>query len=60
MTPDEMRKFQELRSEVNTLRDEVNTLREFVKGLYAMMNEGEEYEGLPNFLGGAEYGRTNT
>ena len=39
---------------------ELADIREFVKGLYAMLNEGEEYEMTPGFLGGAEYGRSNT
>ena len=50
----------ELRLEVQELKREVEDLREFIKGLYAMLNEGEEYEGSPGFLGGAEYGRINT
>ena len=49
-----------LRLEVEDLKREVADLREFVKGLYAMLNEGEEYEVSPGFLGGAEYGRINT
>ena len=51
---------EDLRQEIAYLRKEVEDLREFVKGMYLMLNEGEEYEGLPGFLGGAEYGRMNT
>ena len=49
-----------LRLEVGELKREVADLREFIKGLYSMLNEGEEYEMAPGFLGGAEYGRMNT
>lgn len=50
----------ELRQEIVYLKKEVEDLREFIKGMYLMLNEGEEYESLPGFLGGAEYGRMNT
>ena len=52
--------IESLRLEVSELKREVSDLREFIKGLYAMLNEGEEYEVTPGFLGGAEYGRINT
>jgi len=52
--------IESLRLEVSELKREVSDLREFIKGLYAMLNEGEEYEVAPGFLGGAEYGRINT
>ena len=54
------RELSELRLEVQELKREVEDLREFIKGLYAMLNEGEEYAGSPGFLGGAAYGRINT
>ena len=58
---------EELRSEVADLelqvadlKKEVEELRDFIRGMYMMLSEGEEYEGMPGFLGGAEYGRPNT
>lgn len=54
------REIEALRMEVASLRKEVTELRDFIRGLFAMMNEGEEYEGMPEFMGGAEYGRMNT
>ncbi|AGI47196.1 hypothetical protein TALC_00182 [Thermoplasmatales archaeon BRNA1] len=60
MSPDEVKELQDLRMEVISLRNEVKTLRDFVRGLYVMMNEGEDYEGVADFLGGAEFGRLNT
>jgi len=49
-----------LRMEVANLRKEVGELRDFVRGMFVMLNEGEDYEGAPDFMGGAEYGRMNT
>ena len=49
-----------LRMQVTELQKEVTELREFIKSMYLMLSEGEEYEGNPAFLGGAEYGRPNT
>ena len=49
-----------LRMQVTELQKEVTELREFVKSMYLMLSEGDEYEGNPAFLGGAEYGRPNT
>jgi len=60
MTDPRDKEIESLRLEVETLRKELADIREFVKGLYAMLNEGEEYEMTPGFLGGAEYGRSNT
>lgn len=52
--------IESLRLEVASLRKEVGELRDFVRGLFAMLNEGEDYEGASDFMGGAEYGRMNT
>lgn len=61
MTPDEERELRDLRQEVTMLRGEVKDLRDFVKAMYAMLNEdGEEYDAPPDFVGGMEFGRTNT
>ena len=60
MTDPRDKEIESLRLEVETLRKELDDIREFVKGLYAILNEGEEYEIAPGFLGGAEYGRSNT
>ena len=49
-----------LRVQVADLQKEVAELREFVKSLYLILSEGDEYEGTPGFMGGAEYGRPNT
>ena len=58
MTEPEERELKDLRMEVKNLKSE--ELREFIKALYAMLNEDEEYQSSDDFLGGIEYGRTNT
>ena len=41
----EKTQIEELKTEISKLRSEVDSLHEFVKTLYAMLDEGEEYEG---------------
>lgn len=53
----EQRELESLRTEVKALRGQVKELREFVRALYAMMNEDQEYEGS-DFVAGADYGNT--
>ena len=60
MTEPEERELKDLRMEVKNLKSEAKELREFIKALYAMLNEDEEYQSSDDFLGGIEYGRTNT
>lgn len=57
---DTEKEIQTLHLQVNELQKEVAELREFIKSMYLMLSEGDEYEGNPAFLGGAEYGRPNT
>jgi hypothetical protein len=49
----------ELKLEVDALRAEVKGLKEFVRILYSMMMEEEEYD-ASDFQGGIEMGRFNT
>lgn len=51
--------IESLRAEIKALKTEVNSLKEFVKAMYCMLNEEEEYE-AGDFTGGAEMGRFNT
>lgn len=49
----------ELKLEVDALRAEIRELKEFVRTLYSMMVEEEEYD-ASDFQGGIEIGRFNT
>lgn len=49
----------ELRLEVDALRAEVKELKEFVRTLYSMMVDEDEYD-ASDFQGGIEIGRFNT
>jgi len=51
---------EELQKEIDDLKQEVKGLKDFVKALYAMMNEEEEYQPSTDYKGGAEVGRFNT
>lgn len=51
---------EELQKEIDELRTEIKTLKDFVKALYAMINEEEEYEPSSDYKGGVEVGRFNT
>ncbi|MCH3978193.1 MAG: hypothetical protein LKJ94_04360 [Candidatus Methanomethylophilus sp.] len=51
--------IENLRLQVRDLKAEVRQLREFVKSLYALLNEDEEYQ-PDDYEGGVEFGRVNT
>ncbi|MEE3401357.1 MAG: hypothetical protein VZQ28_05295 [Methanomethylophilus sp.] len=51
--------IENLRLQVRDLKAEVRQLREFVKSLYALLNEDEEYP-PDDYEGGVEFGRVNT
>jgi hypothetical protein len=51
--------IESLRAEVKALRSEVKDLKDFVKVIYSMLDDGEEYD-APCDFGGAEIGRFNT
>lgn len=51
--------IESLKAEIKALRTEVKDLKEFVKAMYGMLGEDEEYESS-EYSGGAELGRYNT
>ncbi|MGI6008694.1 MAG: hypothetical protein ACOX8X_01015 [Methanomethylophilus sp.] len=51
--------IESLRMQVSDLQAEVRQLREFVKSLYALLNEDEDYQ-PDDYEGGVEFGRVNT
>lgn len=54
------KEIESLRAEVKALRSEVKDLKDFIKVIYSMISEDEEYDAPGEFLGGAELGRFNT
>lgn len=54
----EKTQIEELKNEVSKLRSEVDSLHEFVKTLYAMIDEGEDYGG-PGLLPAIDFGGVN-
>ncbi|MCK9322407.1 MAG: hypothetical protein RBR05_00665 [Candidatus Methanomethylophilaceae archaeon] len=49
-----------LKAEVKALRTEVKDLKDFIKAMYSMISEDEEYDAPGEFVGGVEVGRFNT
>lgn len=54
------KELENLRGEVASLKAEVENLREFVKALYGMMEEGEEYSPSEELPPAIDFGRINT
>ena len=60
MTEQELQQMQALRDEIATLRSEIDSLRGFVKALYSMMDEDEQYDGPAGMVGGVDFRGINT
>ena len=60
MTEQELQQMQALRDEIATLRSEIDSLRGFVKALYSMMDEDEQYYGPEGMVGGVDFRGINT
>ena len=60
MTEQELQQMQALRDEIATLRSEIDSLRGFVKALYSMMDEDEQYDGPEGMVGGMDFRGINT
>ncbi len=54
----EKSQIEELKAEITKLRGEVDSLHEFVKTLYAMLDEGEDYDGS-DLLPALDFGGVN-
>ena len=59
-TEQELQQMQALRDEIATLRSEIDSLRGFVKALYSMMDEDEQYDGPEGMVGGVDFRGINT
>ena len=60
MTEQELQQMQALKDEIATLRSEIDSLRGFVKALYSMMDEDEQYDGTEGMVGGVDFRGINT
>ncbi len=60
LTSETQRELESLRKEVADLRSEIDTLRDFVKALYSLMEEGEQYEAPEGLPASIDFGRINT
>ena len=60
MTEQELQQMQALRDEIATLRSEIDSPRGFVKALYSMMDEDEQYDGPEGMVGGVDFRGINT
>ena len=60
MTEQELQQMQALRDEIATLRSEIDSLRGFVKALYSMMDEDEQYDSPEGMVGGVDFRGINT
>ena len=60
MTEQELQQMHALKDEIATLRSEIDSLRGFVKALYSMMDEDEQYDGPEGMVGGVDFRGINT
>ncbi|MDD2626269.1 MAG: hypothetical protein PHT00_02120 [Candidatus Methanomethylophilus sp.] len=61
MSSPEQQELTLLKNQVASLQEQVRDLRDFVRAIYTMIeNDDGEYEAPADFVGGMEYGRTNT
>ncbi|MDR2846216.1 MAG: hypothetical protein LBV63_02930 [Candidatus Methanoplasma sp.] len=56
----EREELKSLKEEVRALRSEVDTLKDFVRAMYSMIGDDEEYDSTDEFVNGLNSGRFNT
>lgn len=59
MTDSDALKLEELEDEVARLKTEINDLKEFVKTLYSMIDEGQDYEQPQGMMPAVDFGGMN-